>query len=82
MDGMDESGRYTQLLGGGIGGLGLSEVSGVVENLLGECGDREVEITVYPEVVGGYYSVEWRFVEFDRNSMSWEGLEDRGGDLR
>lgn len=34
-----------------------------------------MELTIRPEVIGGYYSVEWRYLEFDRDASDWKPLE-------
>lgn len=64
--------KDNQELGGGVGGLSREDVSGVVENLLHEKRDREVEIKIRPEIVAGYYSIEWRYREFDREETRWK----------
>lgn len=77
---IDEIQRYTQQLGGAVGGLQRGDVQRVVDNLLDQCQGREVEVTVRPEVIGGYYSVEWRYLEFDREETCWKPVERCGED--
>jgi len=73
---IDEQPQYTEVLGGAVGGLKREDVPRVVSNLLQECRDREVELTIRPEVIGGYYTVEWQYVELDQDGMGWEPLAD------
>lgn len=63
-------------IGGGIGGLSRRNVPDIIGNLLSRSADREMEITVRPEVIGGHYSVEWRYLELDRDEWRWKPVGD------
>jgi hypothetical protein len=68
----NENGSREQ--GGGVGGVSRDDVPEVVKNLLGER-DREVEVTVRPEIVGGYCSIEWRYLERVREGTRWKPVD-------
>lgn len=70
------------MLGGAVGGLDRSDVPRVVSNLLEGCREREVELTIRPEVIGGYYTVEWQYLEFDGEVQDWQPLADLPEDDR
>lgn len=59
-----------------MGGLLREDVPTVVGNLLRT--RRKVEITIRPEIVTGYYAVEWRFLD----NGAGEGCGTRGGAVR
>jgi len=73
---IDEQPRYTEVLGGAVGGLKRGDVPRVVGNLLDQCREREVAVTVRPESVSGYYSVEWQYLVYDEDGQAWEPLAD------
>lgn len=76
----DDPPAYTQVVGGAVGGLKRGDVSRIVANLLQECRDQEIKVMIRPERVGVRYEVEWRYVEFDRESKRWRPVSefDRG----
>lgn len=69
-----ETPRDTEELGGGVGGLSRKDVPEMVDNLLQRDSGREVEITVWPEIAAGYYSIEWRYLELDTEETRWKPI--------
>lgn len=69
----EDDARYTEVLGGAVGGLRAADVAQVVTNLL-EGRDRRVRLVVHPEAVPGStrYAVEWRYLRFDAEALEWE----------
>lgn len=67
-----ETPQDTEELGGGVGGLSREDVSEIVDSLLQQYRDRVVKIKIRPEIVSGYYSIEWRYLEFDREETRWK----------
>jgi len=64
------------MLGGAVGGLKRGDVPRVVRNLLQECREREVAVTIRLEVVSGYYAVKWQYVAFNEEVQGWEPLAE------
>lgn len=64
-----------ELLGGAVGGVHRDETSRIVANLLKDL-DGPVEITIRPESLpqSHHYTIEWQYLEFDRDAMEWKPL--------
>lgn len=61
----------TQVLGGAVGGLDRGDVPRIVRNLLQDRRQREIELTIRPEVIGGYYTVEWQYLTDTAAAGDW-----------
>lgn len=48
----------------------------VVENLLQAHQRHEVEVTIRPERVSRHYTVEWQYLEYDREAVAWTSVAD------
>ena len=64
------------MLGGAVGGVPITDISQVVENLLANR-ETDLEIWIRPERVGTRYSVEWTVLEYDWEDFYWKPSFDR-----
>jgi hypothetical protein len=63
----------SELVRGTHGGLWKDNVPDLVERIMDSTRRYEIRVTVEPETTphGPDYTVEWEYIDFDRNEMEW-----------
>ena len=73
---MSDPPRYTELLGGAVGGVAKADVPQIVANLL-RAREHELEFTIRPERAGTGYTIAWTTLRFDQDAREWIPLYDQ-----